>query len=153
MILAHGYNKMFGPGGLEGTAGWFESLGLRPARVHATVAAVLEMSVGILIVAGLATPAACAGLVGLMAVAALTDHRGKGYFVFKGGSEYVVLVAVVAIGLACLGPGKWSLDRALGFNELKGLGWGLGAAAAGAMAALGLLAASYRPKGEPESGA
>src|SRR5258708_4630481 len=32
---------------------------------------------------GLLSPAPCAGFVGLMTVAALTDHAGKGFFVFK----------------------------------------------------------------------
>jgi len=29
-IIAHGYNHIFGPGGIQGTAGWFASMGLRP---------------------------------------------------------------------------------------------------------------------------
>ena len=28
MLFTHGYNKVFGKGGLEGTTGWFDSLGL-----------------------------------------------------------------------------------------------------------------------------
>ena len=57
--------------------------------------------------------------VGLMTVAALTDHRGKGYFIFKGGAEYVVLVAIVAVALAVVGPGRWSLDNALGLRPRR----------------------------------
>jgi putative oxidoreductase len=29
MLMAHGLNKAFGPGGFAGTARWFEGLGLR----------------------------------------------------------------------------------------------------------------------------
>ncbi|MSW66757.1 MAG: DoxX family membrane protein, partial [Actinobacteria bacterium] len=43
MLFVHGYNKVFGAGGLKGTAGWFESLGLKPGWVHARVAAGTEM--------------------------------------------------------------------------------------------------------------
>jgi len=145
MIIAHGYNKAFGSGGLAGTAGWFESLGLRPARVHAIVASVLEMATGALLLFGLLTPAACAALIGLMAVAALTDHRGKGYFVFKGGIEYVVLVAMVAVGLASLGPGRWSLDHAVGL-EWSGVWWAIGAGVLGLIAAGGLLVVAFTPE-------
>ncbi|GAB2857407.1 DoxX family protein [Nocardioides pacificus] len=145
MLVLHGWNKVFGPGGLGGTTGWFESLGLRPAVVHARMAAGTEIVAGVLLTLGLLTPIACAAFVGLMLVATLTDHRGKGYFVFKGGWEYTVLVAMVAVGVAAIGPGAWSLDHLLDL-ELAGGWWALGAAVVGVAAALALLAASYRPK-------
>ncbi|CAN5703443.1 hypothetical protein BH11ACT8_BH11ACT8_06130 [soil metagenome] len=144
MLAAHGANKMVGPGGLAGTQGWFESLGLRPAWLHARVAAVTEIAAGVLMAAGLLTVVAAAAFVGLMLVATLTDHRGKGYFVFKGGCEYTVLVAVVAIGVASAGPGGWSLDAALDI-DVAGVGWAVVATAAGVLSALALLATSYRP--------
>lgn len=144
MLVFHAYNKVFGAGGLTGTAGWFESLGLRPAKVHAVVAAATEAAAGVMVTLGLGTQIACAAFVGLMLVAAATDHRGKGYFVFKGGSEYVLMVAMIAVGLAALGPGDWSLDHIIGL-EVAGAGWAAGAAAAGAVAASGLLVVCYRP--------
>jgi putative oxidoreductase len=94
---------------------------------------------------GLLTPLACAAFVGLMLVATLTDHRGKGYFVFKGGSEYTILVAMVALGVAAAGSGKWSLDHAFDL-DLAGPWWALGAGVAGGLAAGGLLVVSYRPE-------
>ncbi|KRE60195.1 DoxX family protein [Nostocoides sp. Soil756] len=144
MLVAHGANKVWGGGGLAGTAGWFESLGLRPGRLHARLAAFTELGAGVLVTLGLLTGPACAAFVGLMTVAALTDHRGKGYFVFKGGAEYVVLVALVAVGLALVGPGAWSLDGALGL-PFSGLVWGVVAAVGGVLAALALLAVFRRP--------
>jgi uncharacterized membrane protein YphA (DoxX/SURF4 family) len=30
MLVTHGVNKIFGAGGISGTARWFERLGLRP---------------------------------------------------------------------------------------------------------------------------
>ena len=142
MLVLHGLNKVHG--GLDGTVGWFESLGLRPAWVHARVAAATEIGAGIIVTLGLLTGLGAMAFVGLMAVAARTDHRGKGYFIFKGGAEYVVVVAMVAVALAVVGPGRWSLDHALGW-DLAGLGWGVIALVGGVAAAAGLLITSYRP--------
>ncbi|WP_416958053.1 DoxX family protein [Streptomyces sp. Agncl-13] len=144
MLVAHGVNKTFGSGGLAGTTSWFASLGLRPAWLHARLAAGTEIVAGVLLGLGLLTGAACTAYVGLMLVAALTDHRGKGYFVFKGGWEYVLLVGLVAVGVASVGPGAWSLDNALGLDS-SGIWWSVGAVVAGTSAALGLLATFYRP--------
>src|SRR5437868_2708441 len=100
MLFLHGWNKVAGAGGLAGTARWFEALGLRPAHVHARLAAATELGAGVLMTVGLLTGPTATAFVGLMAVATLTDHRGKGYFVFRGGWEYTVLVGMVAVGLA-----------------------------------------------------
>ncbi|MGL5860805.1 MAG: DoxX family protein [Phycicoccus sp.] len=149
MLVVHGWNKVFGGGGLSGTAGWFDSLGLRPGWLHARLAAATEIGAGVLMTLGLLTGLAGMAFVGLMAVAALTDHRGKGYFVFAGGWEYVVLVGLVSVGLVSVGPGEWSLDAVLGL-DLAGPGWAAGAAVGGALAAGGLLATSYRPARESD---
>jgi len=150
MLIAHGTNKVFGAGGLEGTTGWFDALGLQPAHVHARMAAATEIGAGALISLGAGNPFPSAAVVGLMATAAATDHRGKGFFVFKGGWEYTAVVAGAATALAGLGNGKWSVDRLLRRNARSGSGAALGAAALGVAAAAGLLAATYRPKKEAE---
>jgi putative oxidoreductase len=151
MLVAHGSNKAFGSGGLEGTTRWFDSLGLQPAHVHARMAAATEITSGVLITLGAGNPLPTAAVVGLMATAAATDHRGKGFFVFKGGWEYTAVVAAAATALAGLGNGRWSVDR-LRRNTRSGVGTALGAAVFGVAAAAALLAASYRPdRKEPES--
>jgi putative oxidoreductase len=78
---------VLGPGGLGGTTQWFARLGVRPAWLHARLAAATKIGAGTLLVIGLATPMACAAYVGLMVVAGLTDYRGKGFVIFKGGWE------------------------------------------------------------------
>ena len=148
MLAYHGYNKVAGPGGLKGTTGWFDSLGLRPAHVHARLAAATEIGAGAGLTLGVASPAPAAAAIGLMAVAARTDHKGKGFFVFKGGWEYTAVVAGVATALAALGPGRWSLDAASGADR-HGIGWAAAALAAGAGGAAALLATSYRPDPPP----
>ena len=145
MLFIHGWNKVAGAGGIGGTVRWFEGLGLRPAWLHARLAAATELGAGVLVSVGLLTGLGVGAFVGLMAVAALTDHRGKGYFVFKGGYEYTLLIAMVAVALAAVGPGDWSLDHALGL-KLSGGVWAGVALVVGIGAAGALLASSYRPK-------
>ncbi|MFJ8019371.1 DoxX family protein [Streptomyces sp. NPDC096311] len=148
MLFAHGWNKFKGPGGIGGTEGWFEALGLRPAAVHARLAAATEMAAGAALTVGAAGPLPAAAAVGLMSVAARTDHRGKGFFVFKGGWEYSGVVAGASVALAALGHGRYSVDGLLGLRRSGARGAlvaaGLGAAAAGL-----LLKVCYRP-GEVE---
>lgn len=153
MLVVHGTNKVFGPGGLEGTTGWFESLGLRPAAVHARMAAATEIGSGVAITLGVANPLPAAAVVGLMTTAAATDHRGKGFFIFKGGWEYVAVVGAAATALAGLGHGRWSFDGLFRKGKARsGVGAAFGAAALGAVTAGALLAATYRPgpKAAPE---
>ena len=38
-LAAHGYNKFFKGGKIEGTGRWFDSMGMRPGKVHAYFAA------------------------------------------------------------------------------------------------------------------
>ena len=149
MLMAHGCNKVFGPDGLTGTARWFEALGLRPARLHARLAAGTELAAGLAMALGFLTGLTAAAFVGLMAVAALTDHRGKGYFVFKGGCEYTVLIAMAAAGVAATGPGGWSADELLGL-DLSGTWWAAAAVLAGLAAALALITLTFRRRPAPE---
>jgi putative oxidoreductase len=82
-------------------------------------------------------------IAGTMLVAARTDHAGKGYWIYNGGAEYVLTVAVVAIGLAFNGAGAWSLDAVIGW-DVSGVAYGLGALAAALVGAVGVLVAFRR---------
>jgi putative oxidoreductase len=144
MLVTHGLNKVGGPGGIAGTARWFEALGLRPGYVHAWVAASTEIGAGGFMCLGLLFPGVCAAFVGLMTVAALTDHRGKGFFVFRGGWEYVAVFAACAGALAFIGPGRWSVDELSGF-DLRGVAWGIAAVFVGVAAGAGTVRAFRRP--------
>src|ERR1700743_3029620 len=96
-LAAHGYNKFFGGGRIPGTAGWFESIGMKPGRFHATVASTTDISAGLGLAAGLLTPIPAAGFVSLMIVAAWTVHRHNGFFIVKEGWEYNLGFAVRGI--------------------------------------------------------
>lgn len=147
-IIAHGWNHAFGGGRIPGTARWFESIGLRPGRLHALMATGTELGAGALLVAGLLTPLAAAGVVGTMLVALITNHLRNGFFIFRPGEgyEYVLMIICVSCGLGALGGGAISLDALLGLADaLDGwLGLAVAAGAGGAGGAL-LLAVFWRP--------
>lgn len=148
VMLAHGINHIFGGGKIAGTARWFESLGMRPGPVHAWLASVTEIVAGAGLVVGLLTPFGGAGIVGVMLVAWITNHRGNGFFIFRPGEgwEYVMTLTVVGLVLATVGPGEWSLDHALDLtDDLTGLPGLLIAVLAGGGGAGLLLAACWRP--------
>ncbi|MBX5489321.1 Putative oxidoreductase MhqP [Mycolicibacterium hassiacum DSM 44199] len=155
-MAAHGYNKFFGPGGLKGTAGWFDSIGMRPGSFHARVAATCEMAAGLGLAAGLLTPIPAAGFVALMLVAAWTVHRPNGFFIVKEGWEYNLVLGASAVGIATIGAGRLSLDHLLfsgtAFYEYLHGWWGLiislGLGLAGG---IGQLLIFYRPPAKTEA--
>lgn len=145
-MAAHGYAKVFKGGKLAGTAGWFDSIGMKPGAVHARLAAGTEILAGLGLAMGLLTTFSAMGFVGVMLVAGYTVHRSSGFFIVSGGWEYTFILAAAAVGIAMLGPGEWSLDNALGIDrDLDG--WlGLILAAGGGVAAgVAQLAIFYRP--------
>jgi putative oxidoreductase len=147
VVLAHGVNHVFGGGRIAGTGRWFESLGMRPGRLHAWLASGTEIVAGVLLVFGFLTPLAAAGVVGVMAVAWITNHRGNGFFIFRPGEgwEYVMTLTVVALAIGALGPGSWSLDDAFGLDDLAGTGGLALTAGLGLGGAAALLLGFWRP--------
>ncbi len=146
-IFAHGYNKMFRGGRIPGTAGWFDSMGMKPSgKVHAYLAACTEMGCGLLILTGLLTPFAAAGVIGTMVVAGWTVHR-HAFFIVKEGWEIVMVMGVLFWAIGALGPGEWSIDDVIGISETINDGLTGAAIAAGLGVAMGVLTliACYRP--------
>jgi putative oxidoreductase len=117
-MLAHGWNHAFGGGKLPGTARWFDSIGMRPPKLHAFLATATELGAGTLLVLGLATPVAAAGVVGSMLVALVANHLRNGFFIFRPGEgyEYVLMIIVVAVAIGAAGGGLVSLDHLFGFR-------------------------------------
>ena len=145
-LAAHGYAKYFKGGRIAGTAGWFDSMGMRPGRFHAHLAASTEIGAGLLLALGLLTPLAALAFVALMTVACYTCHLRNGFFIISEGWEYTFVLSVVAVAVATVGPGEYSVDHHLDliedFDGWTGL---LIAAVGGVAAAAGQLAVFYRP--------
>ena len=149
-MFLHGYNHVWGGGKIAGTGRWFESLGLKPGLLHAWMASITELVCGPLLIIGLLTPLGAAGVVGVMAVAFLTNHRPNGFFIFRPGEgyEYVINLLVAGLALGGLGAGDWSLDHAVSL-DLAGLK-GVAIAAVGGLGGAALLLAVYwRPEKKP----
>lgn len=145
-FVMHGYNKV--KNGLAGTAGWFGSMGMRPPLVQAWMAALTEIGSGVLLVLGLLTPLAGAGIVGTMLVAWVIAHRKNGFFIFLpgGGWEFVMVLLVVGITIGTIGAGEWSLDHALGIDDDLWGATGLYLSAGlGLIGGAALLATCWRP--------
>ncbi|WP_432135730.1 MULTISPECIES: DoxX family protein [unclassified Streptomyces] len=122
VLAAHGAQKLFGwfgGHGLAGTGQFMESVGYRPGRTSATMAGLAEAGGGTLLALGLATPAAGAAAAGAMA-GATAVHAPNGFFNQGGGYEYAASLGLTAAGLAVAGPGRLSLDAALGHTVNRG---------------------------------
>jgi putative oxidoreductase len=150
LFMGHGLQKLagwFGGHGLEGTGQYFESLGMRPGKRHATAAGVAETAGGAMLVLGFLTPVSAAALISTMATAVKTVHLEKGPWNTEGGWEYNAVLAGALLAITEAGPGPASLDRKLGI-EMSGPVWALLALGAGAGAAAANLANS---EPEPET--
>lgn len=103
-MAAHGFQKFFGKGGIGQVAAWFDSIGMKPGRFNAIMAASTETAAGIALALGLFTPLAGAAYVALMVVAFWTVHR-HGFFATKDGWEYNLVLGATAVTVATLGAG------------------------------------------------
>ena len=149
LFVGHGTQKLFGwfeGHGMEGTAGFLESLGLRPGKRHATAAGVAETAGGALLTLGALTPLASTLISSVMLTAIRKVHLKNGPWSTNGGYEYNLALIATMAALTEVGPGRPSVDDAL-FPRLHGTGW---AAAALAAAAAGSYLATDRLT-EPET--
>jgi putative oxidoreductase len=134
LFVGHGTQKLFGwfdGHGPDGTGGFFESLGLRPGKRHATAAGWAETAGGALLTLGAFTPLAQTLITGVMTTAIRKVHAQNGPWVTQNGFEYNLTLMAATAALTEAGPGRPSLDEALFGDGLKGKGWALAALAAG----------------------
>ncbi|MMZ53268.1 putative oxidoreductase MhqP [compost metagenome] len=111
--MGHGAQKLFGwfgGHGLKGTAGWLESIGVKPGVLMAFLAGAGELVGGLLFAAGFLTPVGALLIVVTMLVAIFTVHGKNGYWATESGFEYNAILIAVAIGVALIGPGSYALD-------------------------------------------
>lgn len=129
LMVGHGTQKLFGwfgGHGVRGTAGWLQSMGFRPATPLAVMTGAAEAGGGLLLMLGLLTPLSAAAIAGVLFTAIATVHWGKGMWSSNGGSELPLTLATSALATAFIGPGRFSVDSALGL-DVWGTAWGLGA--------------------------
>ena len=127
LFLGHGTQKLFGwfgGHGIEGTGGFFENLGLRPGKRHATAAGWAEAGGGALLTLGAFTPLASLLISSTMVTAIRKVHAPKGPWVTDGGYEYNLALIAAMAAITETGPGSPSVDAKL-VPGLKGKGLAL----------------------------
>lgn len=115
-FMAHGAQKLFGwfgGYGPKGTGGWMESIGIKPGVLMAVIAGLLELIGGLLIATGLFTVVGALMIVVTMLGAIVKVHGSNGYWSTSNGYEYNLLLIAVAVGMALIGAGDYSLDALL----------------------------------------
>ncbi|MFT4940645.1 MAG: putative oxidoreductase [Paraglaciecola sp.] len=116
IFAAHGAQKLFGlfgGYGLEGTAGWMESIGLGPGLLMATLAGSAEFFGGLLLIVGLLVRPAALVLAITMLVAIITVHLQNGLFMSNNGYEFGLVLLAISLGLVYRGAGSFSADNLL----------------------------------------
>jgi putative oxidoreductase len=152
-MAGHGAQKLFGVfggPGLQGATGFFGALRFRSPLFLALVASAAEFGCGILLALGLLTPLAGLGIATVMVTAVGSVHLRKGFWNTNGGFEFNLLIWTAAIAIVAVGPLRYSLDRAFGWeNNWSGFWWGLGIGVASLVLG-GLTLASRRTEEIPD---
>ncbi|WP_328764180.1 MULTISPECIES: DoxX family protein [unclassified Streptomyces] len=146
LVAGHGVQKVsshLGGKGLDGGTEEFRADGFRGGAFTALAAGGGQIGSGLLLAAGLLTPLAVTGTIGVMTVA-LTVKWRHGLWVQNDGYEYPLVLISTAAALAATGPGAWSLDASLGLTPYP-LWWAALALVAGLGSGLLTRLVLYRP--------
>jgi putative oxidoreductase len=142
IVLAHGLQKTFGwwnGPGPQGIRGWLGSMGFRLVGLM-TLLLILAEDGGLLFALGFLTPLAALMIVASQAVAILTVHWKNGFWNGGGGYEFNLLLIASATAIAATGPGRFSIDRWLGWDDnTSGVWWGVGVLALGVLSAIAIV--------------
>jgi putative oxidoreductase len=112
---AHGLQHLFGAFGGPGVGGFAHVLEMfgyhKQTTLLSWITGVTEVAGGALVLVGLFTPLAAAGLLGVAANVVYAKFHG-GFFVGDGkGFEFELLLGLVALALVFTGAGRISLER------------------------------------------
>ncbi len=119
LLSGHGSQKLFGwfgGYGLKGTAGWLESMNMKPGQFWAAGAGISEFGGGALTALGLFHPLGPIATIAAMVMATAKAHAGKPIWVTEGGPELPVTNIAAALALVFTGPGSFSLDELFGIR-------------------------------------
>ena len=120
VFLVHGWQKLF-MFGLEGTAGFFGSIGIPAPMVMATIVTFVELLGGLALILGLFTRLAAIPIAITMLVALFAVHLPNGFFVSDGGYEWVLTLLVANVSLVLAGGGAFAVDNIL-LDRPQGVG-------------------------------
>ena len=148
IMAAHGAQKLFGwwgGPGLSGTTAMCVNLGYRQPFLMGMALAAAELGGGLSLATGLLTPLGALAVTVVMITAVYLVHRARGFFNTAGGYEFNLLIAAAALALVATGPGRFSLDRAFGWDdEISGVWWAVGVAVAALVVAVIVLTVGRR---------
>ena len=114
IFMAHGAQKLFGwfgGYGLEGVAGWMESIGLAPGMLMALLAGSAEFFGGLFILLGILVRPSALSLALTMLVAIFAVHFDNGLLSSNNGYEFALALLAASVSLLLSGGGRFSLDR------------------------------------------
>ena len=119
LLAGHGARTLwgrFGGPGLVATSDQMEALGLFPGYVWAVLEGASQLGSGMLTVLGLLNPLGPIGIAANMTIATTKVHWGKPIWAEDGGAELPITNIAMVTAVAALGPGRYSLDSALGLR-------------------------------------
>ena len=155
-LFAHGMQKFGQFGGMVGLDGKSVSgsdavqaqadtllrlLGYHPTLALSWFLTVTELAAGLLLMAGFLTPLAAAAVIGDMFNLIFALGWQAGWFGKASGQtgyEYLVIILAAAAAISLLGPGRYSVDGALGWR-LSGVPSGIAGVALGLVVGLFVL--------------
>ena len=147
-VAGHGAQKLFGwfgGPGIDATVGGMRSrLGMRPARFWATSLSATELVGGVLMATGFLGPLGPIAVAGTMLGATVFGHWANGPWIAKGGYELAITNLAVALAVALLGVGTFSVDAVLGLAVPA-----LASEAFSALVVLGVLGAGVSRRPQP----
>ena len=108
VFIAHGYPKLFKD--FAGTVGWFDSVGVKPAKFWVLVVGIVEFFGGIALIIGFATQLA-ALLIAINMLGAISLVKRKMGLV--NGYEFDLALLAMALALVFLGAGFYAIDLPL----------------------------------------
>jgi putative oxidoreductase len=130
VFIAHGLQKLFGWWGGQGLTGFRNALsdvGHQHADILTYCAAGGEIAAGVLLVLGLFTPLAAAGVLAyltnslLAGMSAQHSPRSFPYFL-PSGHEYEITLIVMAAAVILVGPGQYGFDAGRGWARRPFIG-------------------------------
>jgi putative oxidoreductase len=119
IFVYYGAGKLFGAfngPGIHNTALFFaDTAHLRPGELFAVLAGVIEFGGGIAIALGFGSRLAALALFGDQVIAMITVTWADGIgSLIKGGYEFNITLAVLALAVVALGSGRLSVDNVIG---------------------------------------